>query len=215
MSEQMTWVRRGVRKVENNSSQQWNIPSSLTGIKLCQYLLTLSQPMPTVLSDEGRQPTKRVRIMAEIRINLVDDKKLHSKKKWKKKKKNWSQTHTERWPASSTQPGRPLCSRVTFRPSAVYVSAASLLPFLLHSLSIFLCLFPSLQSLLSVLSLQSRSIFLLFSFRITKAASGLLSLYIILWEPTEWFSTSHTQTQIHHNICCSPIRDWCRFIMRF
>lgn len=99
--------------------------------------------MPTVLSDEGRQPTKRVRIMAEIRINLVDDKKLHSKKKRKKKK--FEAKHTERWPASSTQAGRPLCSRVTFRPSAVYVSAASLLPFLLHSQSIFLCLFPSLN----------------------------------------------------------------------
>lgn len=154
--------------------------------------------------------------MAEIRINLVDDKKLHSKNKKKR-----SQTH--RKVTSLIDPGRAtsLCRRVTFGPSVVYVSA-SLLPcsFLPSSLTIYLSLTLSIFPFsLYVLSLQSRSIFLLFSFRITKAAPALLSLYIILWEPTEWFSTSHTQThthtQIHRNICCSPIRDWRRFIMRF
>lgn len=59
--------------------------------------------MPTVLSDEGRQPTKRVRIMAEIRINLVDDKKLHSKKIEKKKK---FKPNTHRKVTSIIDPGR-------------------------------------------------------------------------------------------------------------
>lgn len=103
--------------------------------------------MPTVLSDEGRQPTKRVRIMAEIRINLVDDKKLHSKKK--KMKKKIEAKHTQK----GDQHHRPRQGDLSVAESPLGPALSTSLPPLCFPSFVTLSLSSSASFLLSISSL--------------------------------------------------------------